>query len=208
MQYDPYKREIKERVMKIASEMFFSHGIRQVRMDDIAHNLGISKRTLYEIYDNKEQLLLDVVKYNNEEHVKEMSEFSRKGSNAVEILAEFYRLQMKRVSGINPAFFEELHGYDKVLNYLNNEKEKNTKEQRKFIDKAISEGYFIANVNYDIIEMMLSCIKDNVVTANTLKRYSQTTLFRTIIIVFLRGICTQKGIAQLDTLMKIIDTKA
>ena len=42
---------------------FTECGIRAVKMDDIAKNLGISKRTLYEIYSNKEDVLADVVKY-------------------------------------------------------------------------------------------------------------------------------------------------
>lgn len=104
MQYNSHKQELKDRIKKAASEMFFKNGIRQVRMDDIAHNLGISKRTLYEIYDNKEQLLLDVVKYNNEENVKKLTDFANQGRTAIEIMAEFYRLQMKRVGNVNPCF--------------------------------------------------------------------------------------------------------
>ena len=207
MQLDSHEQELKDRIMKSASEMFFEHGIRQVRMDDIAHNLGISKRTLYEIYDNKEQLLLDVVKYNNDEHVKKMADFARKGTNTVEILAEFYRLQMKRVSAFYLCFFDVLHGYDKVLDYLRGEKDKNMRKHREFIDKAIQEGYFVDNLDYNIIDVMLTCIRDHVFTSKTLKQYSQPAIFRTVIMVFLRGICTQKGIRQLDALMKIIDTQ-
>lgn len=207
MQYNSHKQELKDRIKKAASEMFFKNGIRQVRMDDIAHNLGISKRTLYEIYDNKEQLLLDVVKYNDEENVKKLTDFANQGRTAIEIMAEFYRLQMKRVGNVNPCFFEDLQGYSNVLDYLHKEKEKNRKQQRKFIDKAISDGYFMGNINYDIVEEMFTSIRDNVINVETLQRYGKPELFRTIIMVFLRGICTQKGVEQLDALMKIIDTQ-
>ena len=54
-----YRRDLKERILTVAMQAFKLRGIRNVRMDDIATTLGISKRTIYEIYSNKEELLLD-----------------------------------------------------------------------------------------------------------------------------------------------------
>lgn len=42
-----YRKEIKEKILQLATTMFFQHGIRKVKMDDIANYLKISKRTLY-----------------------------------------------------------------------------------------------------------------------------------------------------------------
>ena len=53
-----YRQELKVRILQTAMREFKQKGIRDVRMDDIAGILGISKRTLYEIYENKEELLL------------------------------------------------------------------------------------------------------------------------------------------------------
>ena len=54
-----YRRDLKERILTVTMQAFKLRGIRNVRMDDIATTLGISKRTIYEIYSNKEELLLD-----------------------------------------------------------------------------------------------------------------------------------------------------
>ena len=54
-----YRRDLKERILTVAMQALKLRGIRNVRMDDIATTLGISKRTIYEIYSNKEELLLD-----------------------------------------------------------------------------------------------------------------------------------------------------
>ena len=48
-----YKKEVKAKILQLATTMFFQHGIRKVKMDDIATHLKISKRTLYEIYKIK-----------------------------------------------------------------------------------------------------------------------------------------------------------
>ena len=51
-----YRSELRERILAIATQMFTTRGIRKVKMDDIANRLKISKRTLYEVYQNKEDL--------------------------------------------------------------------------------------------------------------------------------------------------------
>lgn len=57
--YTEYRKHLKERILTVAMQAFKQHGIRNVRMDDIATTLAISKRTIYETYSNKEELLLD-----------------------------------------------------------------------------------------------------------------------------------------------------
>lgn len=57
-----YRNELKFRIIRTAMPLFKQKGIKAVRMDDIANILSISKRTLYEIYNNKEDLLLEGVK--------------------------------------------------------------------------------------------------------------------------------------------------
>ena len=54
--------ELRQLILETAMSEFKAKGIKRVRMDDIAHQLGISKRTLYEVFSNKEQLLLEGVK--------------------------------------------------------------------------------------------------------------------------------------------------
>ena len=56
-----YRKTLREKIMNAAMKCFREKGIRAVRMDDIANELSISKRTLYEIYNNKEELLYEGV---------------------------------------------------------------------------------------------------------------------------------------------------
>ena len=58
-----YKLELRNRILKAAMTEFLHKGVKSVKMDDIANTLAISKRTLYEIYSNKEELLLEVCAY-------------------------------------------------------------------------------------------------------------------------------------------------
>ena len=53
--------ELKDRIIETASEAFTAHGIKSITMDDIAASLGISKRTLYEVFQDKESLLTQCI---------------------------------------------------------------------------------------------------------------------------------------------------
>lgn len=53
----------REDVVKRAAEMFAEFGVKSVRMDDVARDLAISKRTLYELFADKQELLYHGVKY-------------------------------------------------------------------------------------------------------------------------------------------------
>ena len=62
--------ENKKAIIMTALRLFLKKGIRAVRMDDIANEMGISKRTLYELFENKEELLLsgnEVADWNQED---------------------------------------------------------------------------------------------------------------------------------------------
>ena len=59
--------ELHDKILLATKAMFYKQGIKQVRMDDIAKELTISKRTLYEIFNDKETLLLECIKYKHQQ---------------------------------------------------------------------------------------------------------------------------------------------
>lgn len=59
--------ELRDRIIETASEAFTAHGIKSITMDDIAASLSISKRTLYEVFQDKESLLTECILKRQEE---------------------------------------------------------------------------------------------------------------------------------------------
>lgn len=207
MQNNSHRQELKDKIVDTALRMFMNQGIRQVRMDDIAKTLSISKRTLYEIYENKEQLLMDAVKLQESMHLKVINNLSHAKLNTIEWLVEGYRLQMKELSTVSPSFFSDLGLYKNVRYFLYEEHLKRKAESRRFIDEGIREGYFLANLNYEVINNILDAASQYILNANMYKEYGMPSLFHNFVVVFLRGICTQKGIELLDKLMQNVDDK-
>ena len=61
MKEHPQRLELRERIIDTALNSFATHGIKSITMDDIAAALGISKRTLYEVFSDKETLLMECI---------------------------------------------------------------------------------------------------------------------------------------------------
>ena len=85
------KTIVREHVVQAAAKAFTRKGVKTVRMDDIAADLSISKRTLYELFHDKEDLLLDVMRLHREEMKKSMEEIASKAENVLEVFFVFIR---------------------------------------------------------------------------------------------------------------------
>lgn len=85
------RSELRNLVLKQAAKAFFSQGIRTVHMDDIAASLSISKRTLYELFHDKQQLLLEVLCFQRNEMHAHMEKIASKAENALEVIFAFMK---------------------------------------------------------------------------------------------------------------------
>lgn len=114
-----YREELKQRIIDVAMKEFWQKGVKAVKMDDIANDLTISKRTLYETYENKEVLLLEVLKHHKQQQHNHVADFSEKvNGNVMDIIFELYNMHVESCKKINPIFYEELKKYQKVTEYL------------------------------------------------------------------------------------------
>jgi len=194
-----YRKELKGKILHSAMVLFRQHGIRAVKMDDIAASLGISKRTLYEIFPNKEDLLLEGIRMSHaagEQHMRMFLE--EENRTTMDILMEFYRKRMEELSAIPPVFLSEITHFPRVYAYMKAKREASKERTLKFFQKGIDEGYFRADVDYMLIVQMAESIMQNAIANNLYKEYDLTYIFRNILFLFLRGFCTAKGLAIVD----------
>ncbi len=193
-----YRQQLKGRILQIATALFHQHGIKQVKMDDIANDLRISKRTLYEVYENKEDLLFEVLQQHDSVERQQLLEFDKPGTNVINIILEIYRVRTAEFITINPLFFEDLQKYPNLLTYVRKLHEDKEAEIVAFIERSKNEGLFLENVNYGIVRELTFASEQFVMNNFLFKRYDITELSRIMIMLFVRGICTEKGIKLLD----------
>ena len=76
--------------MSTAFNLFSQYGIKNVSMDDIAHNMNISKRTIYELFDNKETLLIESMDINYTHMRTFMEQLEKEPVTALDVMLLFY----------------------------------------------------------------------------------------------------------------------
>ena len=193
-----YRLALKEKILQTATSAFVEKGIKDVKMDDIANALSISKRTLYEIYGDKETLLFEVVKRHTQNKRELLRKYGEEGHHVIEIILEAYRLRVKESHDVNPAFYEDIIRYPQIVKYMESQREENKEQFMLFMQRGVKEGLFRADVDYTILPHLFEAIAQYVMKTNLYNKYSLEQIFTNLLLVPLRGFSTEKGLKILN----------
>ncbi len=197
--------EVRGRIIEEATKQFFQYGIRNVTMDDLAVALGISKRTVYETFKDKRELVETCIRKLNAEQDVRVKNIVPKSENVIEAIFVFMQDGIKAMNSINPVFFKDL---EKLYPEFCKELEAKNKVEReklfeKLLSKGITQGLFLSNVDIHIISKLfheqVGLLADDRVFPSD--KYNHADVFRNIVINFVRGISTSKGILIIDKIL-------
>ena len=122
--------ELKERIIERAMQAFKTHGIKCITMDDIAASMGISKRTLYEVFANKEMLLEDCIRKERQETNEYIRTILGQSAHVLEVLLKLYLRSIEKFHTTHKSFFEDIKKYPKAYVLINS----NICEKYSFLD--------------------------------------------------------------------------
>ena len=196
-----YKQGLRTKILTAAMKGFHQRGIRALKMDDVSAELGISKRTLYEIFDKKEDLLFEAMKHYHCERSEKVQMKVMRCRNVMEIILEIYRTKVEEFQQTNPNFYADLEKYPQVMEFLEGENEKNRENFLRFMDRGIQEGFFRSDVNYELATRLFNALGNYVMQNKVYLQYSMEDIFKNLIFVTLRGMCTERGVKTLDTFL-------
>jgi hypothetical protein len=201
--------ELKNILQKVR-ELYMKYGIKSITMDDVARELSISKKTLYQYVTDKDDL---VGKFIDNEILVRQSEICKCfgiGYNAIEELFEISIFMNKMMKDQNPATEYDLKKYYPV-HY-----QKTVKARREGIyeyillnlKKGVKEGLYRQELNKEIIaKLYLSRIEDSHIhELFTKEEFSSLKLFVEVLTYHVRGIASEKGIIVLEKKIKEIET--
>jgi AcrR family transcriptional regulator len=197
------KEALKTHIAEMAKSDFAAHGIKAVRMDDIASRAGISKRTLYELYADKESLLLEVVRRYRTDEYEQIARIVERAHNTMEIILNCYRLAIRNLERVNRAFFEDLKCYPKVTAFLSEQRSSSLSAIRQFYERGVNEGLFHSDLNYDIVCVMFREQMDKLLDSEVCKAYTMAEIYHTVALTHIRGIATLKGLAMIEEMNNI-----
>ena len=199
--FSPYRRHLKTKIMETAMKAFRTQGVRRVRMDDIAEELSISKRTVYEIFGTKERLVYEcVLKYKEDESSK-LSELAAHCLNVMEILLIIYKRRIENTKRTNILFYLDLRRYSSVMQLLKERNEHNCELCQRFIKRGIEEGYFRPSLDAQLTSLVFDALGRYLMDNHLYERYSIEEIYYNLVFVSLRGMCTEKGLAELERII-------
>lgn len=101
----------RERILEIATEQFSRFGVRTVTMEDIARQIGVSKKTIYQEFADKKDLVKEVFSRILELDRKKLAFILEEEDGVIEHLVKTSRMMRERLSSMNPMVIMEVQKY-------------------------------------------------------------------------------------------------
>lgn len=196
------RAELRNRIVVKAMESFSAHGIKSITMDDVAASLGISKRTLYEVFQDKETLLKECVLKNQKEMSDFLSEVYARATNVLEVILVCYQRSIETFHNTNKRFFEDIKKYPKVHEMMKNCRDKDSDSTVTFFRMGVEQGIFRSDVNFSIVNLLVREQLDMLMNTDICNEYSFLEVYESIMFTYIRGISTEKGARVLETFIE------
>ncbi len=189
--------EVKERILEKATDLFMRYGIRSITMDEIATSLGISKKTIYQFFKDKDELVFAVIEQETGENETECVDFR---NNAVDAVHEIF-LAVENLDELlrytNPLVLYDLEKYhprayrkikDFKVEFLHTATVENLR-------RGIEEGLYRSDLQKDIVAR--SRVESAFFVFNPDMfphgKYSMSEVNFELAILFLHGVVSEKG---------------
>jgi AcrR family transcriptional regulator len=187
----------KERILEKAHELFMRYGVRSVSMDDIAAQLGMSKKTLYQYYTDKEELVDAVLSEMLEKNRNDCATYRQDAENAVHEVFQAFDMIQEMFSNMNPSIVFDLEKYHPAVYKKLAQHKKVFMYQMigQNLERGVKEELYRQEINVDVltrfrIESMMLPFDSEIFPDN---RSHLVQIQEEILEHFLYGLATVKG---------------
>ncbi len=194
---------MQDRILNKARELMFQTGVKHVTMDDLATQLGISKKTIYQYFKDKDALVSSVVEFELANHALICNQSMQAADNAVHEIFLLMTVIQEMFNRMNPLALFEIEKYYPLAF----EKIKNHKDDfifsmiSKNLEKGIAEGLYRKDVDVTILSkyrLETSLIPFNIHVFHPSK-FDMLKVNLQIIEHFVYGVATLEGHKLMDT---------
>ncbi len=186
--------EIRERIINGAADLFMKNGIKTVTMDLISASLGISKRTIYEIFKDKEELVHDVIKNAADFHKGHCFKIVEDSENVIEAIFNIGEFNHQTFNKVNPLFISDLKKYHyKIFSKIVDKGDvRDMKLTYTLLERGLKEGLFKTAIDIDITNNFIHEIF-RIIHEEPFINYKRETIYESIFLPYWIGISTKKG---------------
>lgn len=193
----------REDIIKHTSKMFVEQGIKAVRMDDIAQELSISKRTLYELFGDKEELIYQSIRHYSESSRQRRMEEIADVDNSLEVMMLNLRGMMDTAPVAGRMRRNMRRFYPSVYSRLEQDvQSKSYNDIENWMNNCVANGYFEKGINKEYaIKLLHNSVHGMLINA-LFEEASSDKLIEMMfyaLLIFIRGLCTEDGKKMFDT---------
>ena len=188
--------DLREKILRTSMDMMMRIGPQSVTMDMVARDCGISKRTLYETFPNKHDLICDVIKFNQEASNAKFVEIFEQSSNSFEALMGVYTVARDFIQKTSQVFLTDIKRlYPEAFNEYKNQEISHILSLAKIIRQAKDEGLALPGIKCKIAAFLLTNNMKNLHNMQDFPfpEYTAAEVFDGAFLNFMRGIATTKG---------------
>jgi AcrR family transcriptional regulator len=198
--------ELEQQILTKTRELFFKYGVKSITMDDIANNLGMSKKTIYAVFPDKKALLTRMISDYLHFHKTDTQCQCEIAENAIERMLLAAAAGVSFMEKINPVFLFDMKKYFgevwSIFEVYRNQEIR--AEIKSCLTQGQSEGLVRPELDLDIAVSMHMQHVDMMVDPEFFEGSPKPRkeIIKTILITFLTGICTPKGIKAMNKLLE------
>jgi len=194
--------DYRHRIIEEAATMFRMYGIRAVTMDMLANQMGISKRTIYEVFSDKDELLKGVLTWMTEKQAETLRKVLSESENVIEAIFKLLDIMSNHFRNMSPAFHMDMKRFHKeVMDSL-----KETDElpymtgNAEILRRGIKEGVFRKDIDLNITNKCLFEVARMSTDKDIFppESYPDKDVIRNFYVNYLRGISTAKGLELIN----------
>ena len=196
----------KERIIEVSLQQFLEHGIKQMTIQKLIEPLGLSTKTVYKYFADKEDLLKQCLFKHYTELYEKFPNLELAMSNPVDGVLMFYNEVFKLDFGTSQTFYHDLNYYYPQLQDLFIKKFflVGFIKIKNLIAEGIEGGYFLSELKGDVVFETFTLLYTNITRSNKLKElnYLPNVLMQNTLVAYIRGICTEKGLISFNDFQK------
>jgi TetR/AcrR family transcriptional regulator, cholesterol catabolism regulator len=196
--------EIRDRIIEGAANLFKTYGIRAVTMDSIATHLGISKRTIYEVFSDKDELLICVLQSMAEKQKALVGRILADSENAIYAIFRLLESSRDHFQNMSPAFQADLkkYHYEVLMKRMDSSEIPDFRNNVQVITRGIKEKLFRKDINPDIVNRCLYSLGRSTMDFELypFEEFTRREVVTNVFINYLKGISTSEGITLINNL--------
>jgi len=194
----------RNRIIEGAAKLFRSYGIKAVTMDSLANYLGMSKRTIYEVFSDKDELLIGVMKWMSERQKELVKKVLDESENAIVAIFTLLSINRDHFQNMSPAFQADMKRfhYEILIKKADKYELPDYKNNQQLFDRGIKEKLFRTDINPDLANRCFDSLVRSVMNNELypFDQFSRNEVIGNVLINYLRGISTSRGVELINKL--------